>query len=127
VLTEEDGTCKAEYIRTPFAEFSESAPEILLPPDQIAVMGTVKRPGIFTLASDDRLTLEQALELAGGLHEGDWINSPAASPRNIRLHREVDGQKKTFKLDGSNVRGKRGTDLDFLVQPGDKIYVPYLF
>lgn len=127
VLTEDQGFRKAEYIPTAYPLNAEMIPAESLGKNQIAILGTVKRPGIFAVESGAALTLEQALELAGGLHEGDGINAPAASPRNIRLFRNVGGETRTFKLDASIIRGKRGKDSNFPVLPGDRISVPYLF
>lgn len=128
VLTETNGEFEASYIPTPFAEYLYGLPEKrITSPDQIAVVGMVGKPGFFEPDPETPLTLEKALELAGGPHNGDYMNTPAASSKNIILIREVDGTLVRYNLDARNTKKTKGKDLGFLVLPGDVIYVPFYF
>jgi len=128
VLTETAGEFEANYIPTPLAEYLCGLPEKrITSPDQIAVAGMARRPGFFQPDPETPLTLEQALELAGGLHDGDYFHTPAASAKNIVLLREVNGILVRYNLDARNSKKTKGKDLGFPVLPGDAIYVPFYF
>jgi hypothetical protein len=127
VLTEEGGARKATYIPTPFANYFRTPRKERLAANQVAVMGAVKSPGVFDLSLENTLTLEEALKLAGGIHDGDWLNSAAAVPNKIGVSRIVNGQEHTFTLDGRNTAKDKGKDLEFQILPGDEINVPQLF
>jgi len=58
---------------------------------KITVLGGVNNPGVFTIA-DERVTLPEALALAGDLSEDGKRES-------IMLIREVNGEQKTIRID----------------------------
>ncbi len=82
----------------------------------IDVIGQVQKPG--EIATGHRLSVMQALSMAGGL-------TPYASEGNIRiLHREADGTEKSIPFPFDDViRGKQ-LEADILLSPGDVVMVP---
>ena len=85
---------------------------------QVTIEGMVRRPAIYELQG--KTTLEEALELAGGI-------LPAASLQHVEVERLVAHQNRTmFSLDLSE---KDGTEAaasklsNFEVQDGDKIHI----
>lgn len=102
--------------------------------NEIAVLGAVRKPGIYPIDPKAKLTLVAALDLAGGPVDGDWVHTLAAVKNKVRVTRAVQGQEETFRsLDVRDPADERkpsqewGKDRDFLILPGDKIEVPYLF
>jgi polysaccharide export outer membrane protein len=82
----------------------------------IDVIGQVQKPG--EIATGHRLSVMQALSMAGGL-------TPYASEGNIRiLHRDADGTEKSIPFPFDDViRGKQ-LEADILLSPGDVVMVP---
>ena len=82
----------------------------------IDVIGQVQKPG--EIATGHRLSVMQALSMAGGL-------TPYASEGNIKiLHREPDGTEKSIPFPFDDViRGKQ-LEADILLSPGDVVMVP---
>ena len=80
---------------------------------EVSVLGQVKDPGSYPFK--ERLTLVQALSLAGGL-------SPLAHTRKVKLIRETQGGRKTFELDLRDILQGRRADLE--LAPGDIVFVP---
>jgi protein involved in polysaccharide export with SLBB domain len=98
----------------------ETGDSLLVPPagPQVTIEGMVRRPAIYELGGET--TLEEALELAGGI-------LPAAALQHVEVERLVAHQKRTmFSLDLSPAEGvdvataKLG---DFHVQDGDRIHI----
>jgi protein involved in polysaccharide export with SLBB domain len=98
----------------------ETGDSLLVPPTgaQITIEGMVRRPAIYELSGEN--SLEQALELAGGV-------LPAAALEHVEVERLVAHQKRTmFNLDLS---AAEGVDVaaaklsKFQVQDGDRIHI----
>ena len=85
---------------------------------QVTIEGMVRRPAIYELQG--KTTLEEALELAGGI-------LPAASLQHVEVERLVAHQSRTmFSLDLSEKDGTEATVSklsNFEVQDGDKIHI----
>ena len=98
----------------------ETGDSLLAPPagPQITLEGMVRRPAIYELSGET--TLEDALELAGGV-------LPAASLQHVEVERLVAHQKRTmFSLDLSQVDGVDAITAklsNFHVQDGDRIRI----
>lgn len=88
-----------------------------------AVGDGVNKPGIFPLLSGTDISIMEALKMAGGAWDGDFVNTPVANLKNIRVLRMIDGKQHDIKID---VSGK-GVDREFRVLAGDIIMVPYYF
>jgi polysaccharide export outer membrane protein len=80
---------------------------------EVSVLGEVKQPGSYPYK--ERLTLVQAISLAGGL-------SPLALVRKVKLIRETDRGRETFEIDVRQILD-RGQD-DLPLEPGDIVFVP---
>jgi protein involved in polysaccharide export with SLBB domain len=85
---------------------------------QVTIEGMVRRPAIYELQG--KTTLEEALELAGGI-------LPAASLEHVEVERLVAHQSRTmFSLDLSEKDGSEAAASklsNFEVQDGDKIHI----
>jgi len=85
---------------------------------QVTIEGMVRRPAIYELR--DETTLEQALELAGGV-------LPAAALQHVEVERLVAHEKRTmFSLDLSGTEGLESVTAkldEFKVQDGDRIHI----
>ena len=82
-------------------------------PEQITVLGEVKEAG--TYAHDGKLTLMQAISLAGGL-------TPEAQQRKVKLIRETASGRQTVEIDVQAIVESRAQDIP--IEPGDIIMVP---
>jgi polysaccharide export outer membrane protein len=80
---------------------------------EVSVLGEVKQPGSYPYK--ERLTLVQAISLAGGL-------SPLALERKVRLIRETDRGRETFEIDVRQILDRGREDLP--LEPGDIVFVP---
>jgi polysaccharide export outer membrane protein len=78
------------------------------------LMGYVTRPGTYPLRGE--VAVLQALALAGGFTQ-------FASPRNIKLIRNIEGRQEIRRINYYNLieDGGRG---NYLLRPGDTIVVP---
>ncbi len=98
----------------------ENGDSLLVPPGgaQVTIEGMVRRPAIYELSGEK--TLEDALELAGGV-------LPAAALQHVEVERLVAHEKRTmFSL---NLSPEDGADAvtpklsNFQVQDGDRIHI----
>lgn len=80
---------------------------------KVHVLGQVTKPGTF--GYDAGMTIIQAITNAGGF-------TRLASPNNVRVTREQKGAEKNFVVRVGDIR--EGTRQNFLLLPGDIIYVP---
>jgi protein involved in polysaccharide export with SLBB domain len=98
----------------------ENGDSLLVPPvgPQVTIEGMVRRPAIYELKGTT--TLEEALELAGGI-------LPAAALQHVEVERLVAHQKRTmFSLDLSVTEGDGAAASklnSFQVQDGDRIHI----
>ncbi len=103
------GLLKADYLRNPqisvfVKEFNSK---------KVFVLGEVRKPGTFRY--EDRMTIVQAVTLAGGL------KSLAAKDRLI-LTRVVDGDEQKFVVPFKEI--SQGISKNVLLRPGDIVFVP---
>jgi protein involved in polysaccharide export with SLBB domain len=80
---------------------------------EVSVLGQVKDPGSYPYK--ERLTLVQAISLAGGMN-------PLAWPKHVKLIRETDAGRETFEIDVTAIIEKGSQDLP--LEPGDIVFVP---
>ena len=82
---------------------------------KVTVLGEVARPGTFELK--DKLTVLEAIAMAGGFTDDAWINS-------TRIIRAYEDSKKVIRIKVTDItrRGQREKDIELF--PGDIIYVP---
>ncbi len=80
---------------------------------EVSVLGQVNTPGSYPFK--DRLTLVQAISLAGGMN-------PLAQKKKVKLIRDADGGRQTFVIDVREILESKRADLP--LQPGDIVFVP---
>ncbi len=87
--------------------------ELKLINNYINVLGEVRKEGIYNMTKN-RITIYEALTLAGGLSE-------QAKRSNIKVYRTVDGKPVVYSIDATS--GKLIGDRMFYVLPNDVVYV----
>jgi polysaccharide export outer membrane protein len=78
---------------------------------KITVVGMVKQPGTFQYT--ENMTIVEAISRAGGF-------VPLSRKNAVKVTRKVNGKSFTVAVDDIN----RGKAPNFLLRPGDEIYVP---
>lgn len=82
---------------------------------RLTVLGQVQKPGSYDFPDRERLTLLEAIGLAGGYTRG-------ANPSKVVIKRLVNGQETVFQVDAKTM-ASQGSAKGFEVQPGDVITV----
>lgn len=80
---------------------------------KVFIFGEVSKPGTFPY--EDNMTIIQAVLLAGGF-------TKSASKNNTNITRILDGQEKKVKVAVQDIA--EGREKNFVLQPGDIIFVP---
>lgn len=80
------------------------------------VLGQVGRPGTYDIASDQTISLLEAVGMAGGY-------SRIADPGHITVRRRENGQDQVFHLNGKKANKAGLGAEDFMIKPGDIITV----
>lgn len=83
---------------------------------KIYVFGEVQKPGTFPF--EDRMNVIQAITLAGGF-------SKLAAKNSVIVTRVIDGQERKLKVPVESIG--EGRDKNFVLQPGDIVFVPESF
>src|SRR5258705_7695440 len=102
---------------SPDAKLLENGDTLLVPPvgPQVTVTGMVRRPAIYELNGEG--TVEDALELAGGI-------LPAAALRHVEVQRLEAHEKRTMlSLDLSPDNSALAQLTSFKIQDGDEIHI----
>ena len=84
----------------------------------IPVLGQVKKPGSYEIKG--RLTVTQAIALAGGL-------TKIASPNGTTVIRKLNGGEKTIAIPLKDILGDGDLSKDIPLKPRDLIWVPESF
>lgn len=91
-------------------------------PREVTIQGAVRSPSRYTLPVESTYTLVELVAKAGGLL--DVAKGSAVSVTRVL----PDGTKKVFTIDVEAFikgrKGGKGEDADFLLQPGDIVFVP---
>ncbi len=82
---------------------------------RLTVLGQVQKPGSYDFPDRERLTLLEAIGLAGGYTRG-------ANPSKVVIKRLVNGQETVLQVDAKTM-ASQGSAKGFEVQPGDVITV----
>ena len=82
---------------------------------RLTVLGQVQKPGSYDFPDRDRLTLLEAIGLAGGYTRG-------ADPGKVLVKRLVNGKEMVYRLNAKNM-ASQGSTTAFEVLPGDVITV----
>ena len=83
---------------------------------KIFVLGQVNKPGTFLF--EERMTVVQAISLAGGFGK-------LAAKNSVIVTRRHEGSEQKFKVPVENIA--EGRHANFTLRPGDIIYVPESF
>lgn len=83
---------------------------------KVFVFGEVSKPGTF--AYEDHMSVIQAITLAGGF-------TREAARNSVQVTRSVDRQERRVKIAVDDIT--TGKSENFLLQPGDIVYVPESF
>jgi len=105
-------TCLARYVRRPqvsvlIREYNSQ---------KVFVFGEVQKPGTFPV--DGEMSIVQAITLAGGF-------TKLAAKNNTLVTRVVDGQERKIRVPVEDIGV--GREKNFLLQPGDIVFVPESF
>jgi len=79
------------------------------------LLGQVSSPGAYALPVSGKLSLMQAIGMAGGF-------TRLASPGRITVKRITNGEERLFKVDGEKLASGKGSEI-FEVYPGDVITI----
>ncbi len=83
---------------------------------KVFVFGEVNKPGTFPY--EESMSIIQAITLAGGF-------TKVAAKNNINVTRQVDGQEKKVRVAVEDIGV--GREKNFLLQPGDIVFIPESF
>ena len=87
---------------------------------QIYVLGEVKKPGSIQLPAERRLTVLEAITLAGGFTD-------LASPDRTKVLRGATGQNQTIQVEISRITKQGDKSADIFLEPNDTVFVPQSF
>ncbi|MDE2292051.1 MAG: polysaccharide biosynthesis/export family protein [Elusimicrobia bacterium] len=85
---------------------------------QVYVLGEVAKPGSYPLPTEARLSVIEAITLAGG------FTQYAAADRTRVIRKNPDGKSQTFLIEVSAVTKRGDKSKDILLEPNDVVYVP---
>lgn len=86
----------------------------------VFVLGEVVRPGSYQLPPEQRLTVVEAISLAGG-------TTPIAAPDRTRVIRDADGRNQVINVEISAITKRGEKDKDIALKPNDVVYIPQSF
>lgn len=87
---------------------------------QVYVLGEVKKPGSITLPVERKLTVLEAITLAGGFTD-------LAAKDKTKVIRNVEGKSYSFNIEVSRITKKGDKSADIYLEPNDVIHVPQSF
>ncbi|KAF0124448.1 MAG: polysaccharide export outer membrane protein [Elusimicrobia bacterium] len=87
---------------------------------QVYVLGEVKKPGSITLPVERRLTVLEAITLAGGFTD-------LAAQDKTKVLRNADGQNLTIQVEISKITKQGDKSADIFLEPNDTVFVPQSF
>lgn len=127
------GNLKLADLSVPEAEsfLAEKLSEFLIKPQvtvlikeygnkQIYVLGEVKKPGSLQLPAERRLTVLEAITLAGGFTD-------LAAQDRTKVLRNADGQNQNIQVEISRITKQGDKRADIFLEPNDTVYIPQSF
>ena len=87
---------------------------------QIYVLGEVKKPGAIQLPTERKLTVLEAITLAGGFTD-------IAAPARTKVLRNADGQNQSIEVKISRITKEGDKSADIFLEPNDTVFVPQSF
>ncbi|OGR70004.1 MAG: hypothetical protein A2089_11280 [Elusimicrobia bacterium GWD2_63_28] len=127
------GVVKMSELSVPEAEtlLAEKLSEFLVKPQvtvlikeygnkQIYVLGEVKKPGSITIPAERRLTVLEAITLAGGFTE-------LAAQDRTKVLRGAGTASQNIQVEISRITKQGDKSADIYLEPNDTVYVPQSF
>jgi polysaccharide export outer membrane protein len=87
---------------------------------QVYVLGEVKKPGSIPLPVERRLTVLEAITLAGGFTD-------LAAQDKTKVLRNKDGRSETIEVQISKITKQGDKSADIFLEPNDTVFVPQSF
>lgn len=87
---------------------------------KVFLFGQVVKPGSFELPTEARMTVLEAISLAGGF-------TPIAAPDRTKVMRVVEGKNVSFTVEVSAITKRGEKHKDIVLEPNDIIFVPESF
>jgi len=88
---------------------------------KVFVLGEVAKPGSYELPTESKLTVLEAVSLAGGF-------TPIAAPDRTKVIRNsAEGKSQSFEIEVSAITKRGEKSKDMALEPNDVIYVPQSF
>ena len=87
---------------------------------KVFVLGQVRTPGSYELPPESKLTVLEAVSLAGGF-------TPIASLDRTKIIRVVDGKNQSYTIEVSAITKRGEKEKDITLEPNDVVYVPQSF
>ncbi len=81
------------------------------------VMGEVQKPGSYSMPTESRVTVLEAISTAGGF-------TPVAAQDRARVLRYVNGESKSYTIDVRTITRAGQKDKDMTLEPNDVIFIP---
>ena len=89
-------------------------------PRQVTILGEVVKPGKYSMPTEKKFTLMEAIALAGGFTKDAALN-------NTTVLRTEDGKQKVIKVRVKDITVKGQKEDDIILEPGDIVNVPESF
>jgi len=87
---------------------------------QVYVLGEVKKPGAIQLPTERKLTVLEAITLAGGFTD-------IAAPDRTKVLRNAGGQNQSIEVKISRITKEGDKSADIFLEPNDTVFVPQSF
>lgn len=87
---------------------------------KIFILGEVKTPGSYELPAESKLTVLEAVTMAGGF-------TPIAAPDRTKVIRTVEGKNQSFTIEVSAITKRGEKQKDIQLEPNDVVFVPQSF
>ena len=87
---------------------------------KVYIFGQVAKPGSYELPTEAKLTVLEAVSLAGGF-------TPIASPDRTKVIRNENGKSQSFTIEISAITKRGEKSKDMALEPNDVVYVPQSF
>ena len=87
---------------------------------QIYVLGEVRNPGSIQLPTERRLTVLEAITMAGGF-------TGLAAPDRTKILRNANGQNQNIQVEISRITKQGDKSADIFLEPNDTVFVPQSF
>ncbi len=87
---------------------------------KVFVLGQVAKPGSYDLPTESKLTVLEAVSLAGGF-------TPIAAPNRTKVIRNAGGKSESFTIEVSAITKRGEKSKDMPLEASDVVYVPQSF